>query len=206
MTEEKYDVPFKIIIIGDSSIGKTSLINKYCNDCFYPFHNPTIGIEFTSKIVQLDLLNKKFNIMCHFLDTAGQEIFRSLTRSYYRYATGVILCYDTTSIASFNHLEYWLQEIKKECGKIKIILIGTKFDLQIHKEVSTEQANRYAEQNGMMLYEVSSKTNTNVENAINKLVYEIYIEHNNKKIENDINAQNKIVNIENNKKQSNCNC
>jgi len=172
---QNHHLTFKIILIGDSGVGKTCLIDKFCHDHFNPLHEITIGVEFGSRVVNLELPDKNIRVKCQFWDTAGQEMFKSITRSYYRGVAGIILCYDMTRTETFYRLNTWLQDIRRECDPgSKIILIGTKLDLYHLKKISTEEGQKYAKENNMLFYEVSAKTGINIKDAISKLIHEIY--------------------------------
>ncbi len=125
--------PFKLIIIGDSGVGKTNIINKYCKNDFSEQTKPTIGVEFYSKnliINQKDPEKAKIKICLQIWDTAGQERFRGIASSYYRRALGVILVYDIFNKKSFLNLEKWLEEIYLYSIKdVEIVLLGNKLDL-----------------------------------------------------------------------------
>lgn len=187
-----YDFIFKIILVGDSTVGKTSFIHKFCNDIYNGQYNITIGVEFEAKIIVLDINNKNIRIKLYIWDTAGQERFRSITKNYYKDTAGIILCYDTTSIITFDHLNNWLKDIKSECSSdVKIILVGTKTDLTNLKQVKTEDGLNYANEHNLPFYEASAKNNINVKEVFHKLVADIYngymngeIKHGVKKINN----------------------
>ena len=124
-----YDFKYvlKIILIGDTGIGKTCLIDRFCNNNFNPTHDITIGVEFGTKIIGIKESGESIGIKAQFWDTAGQEAYRSIVRSYYRSASGVILCYDVSQYLSFKNVISWLNEVKNECDVgTKIILVGTK--------------------------------------------------------------------------------
>jgi Ras-related protein Rab-2A len=172
MNKPNWDLIFRIIVVGDSGIGKTCLIDRYCNSVFNPLHEITVGVEFGSKIVKL---NNGTTIKAQFWDTAGQETFRSITKSYYRNSAGIVLCYDITCRETFDHLERWLSEIKDICDKdSKIILIGTKGDLPARRAVTAKEGKQFAWNHDMLFYEVSSKDNTMVREMFNLLFTEIH--------------------------------
>lgn len=154
---------YKIILIGDSGSGKSSLITKFTDDKFESRFASTIGIDFRSKTFKLD----DQTITLHIWDTAGQEKFRSITRSYYSTAKGVILVFDLSSVSSFNSLNKWLNEIIENVNhECPIILVGTKNDLKI--QVSRDQVSKFLESYDTLdieYIETSSKNGMNV-NAV----------------------------------------
>lgn len=186
--EDKYDFIFKIILIGDSGCGKTCIIDRYRNNNYNPCRNVTIGVEFGCKNVTLNLeKNINITINSHFWDTSGQEIFKPITKAYYKNAAGIILCYDTTNYKSFNGLDNWLTDIRKECSHDTVImLIGTKIDLEQSKCIETEIGRKFAYENNILFYEVSSKKDINIRDAFNTLLSEIYYKYENGTIKSGI--------------------
>jgi len=165
-----YAYLFKYIIIGDSSVGKSCLLLQFADKRFKADHDTTIGVEFGSKNVQIKDKTLKLQIW----DTAGQESFRSITRSYYRGSIGALLVYDVTRRETFEGLTKWLDETRNYANdKTLIILIGNKTDLGDKREVSTEEGERFAKENGIFFMETSAKTAFNVEAAFHKTAEEI---------------------------------
>eukprot|EP00026_Physarum_polycephalum_P014830 Phypoly_transcript_15390.p1 GENE.Phypoly_transcript_15390~~Phypoly_transcript_15390.p1 ORF type:complete len:214 (+),score=24.21 Phypoly_transcript_15390:236-877(+) len=168
-----YDYLFKIVVIGDSGIGKSSLLIRYADDGFSELFISTKGVDFKVKTVTSQSKSIKLQIW----DTAGQERFRTITTSYYRGAQGVVLCYDITDRASFVRLETWLGEIKKYASSNSpVLLCGLKSDLEPHREVPTTEAADFAKKYGMKFLETSAKKNVGVEAAFQELTDEILIE------------------------------
>ena len=167
---------FKIILIGDTGVGKTCLINRFCLNNFCPTHDITIGVEFGSKIIQIEDQEKNLGIKAQFWDTAGQEIFRSIVRSYYRSAAGVILCYDITQYPTYDSLPKWIEIIKTECDiGTQIMLVGTKTDLEFKRSVKKEEGQKIADEHGMLFCEVSSKNDiSGVQKCFSNLMNSIY--------------------------------
>ena len=148
--------------MGDSSVGKSCLLLQFTDKRFKTSHDLTIGVEFGSRTVSLGEKNIKLQIW----DTAGQESFRSITRSYYRGSIGALLVYDVTKRTSFDNLVRWLEEMKENgYSKMQIILVGNKVDLEQEREVSFEEGSHFAQKNGLMFFETSAKTALNVEKA-----------------------------------------
>ena len=172
------DFIFKIILIGDSGVGKTSIINKYCNGEFTLCHDLTIGVDFGCRVVQINQSNgsnKKITVKCQLWDTAGQERFRSIIRSYYHNVAGILLCYDITRLDTFDNVVMWLNEIKcNSSSDARIMLVGTKSDLENRRVIDTETGQNLAKQYNLLFCEISSKNNINLNQMFNGLVSEIY--------------------------------
>lgn len=165
-----YDEKCQLLIIGDSTVGKTSMLYRYTEDKFSTQHLATVGIDFFTK--DENIFSKKVRIKIW--DTAGQERYKSLTAAFFRNAQGVILCYDISNAETFENLKYWLQSINLNLGEkngIKKIIIGNKVDLP--REVSLEDAQTFAKQNDVPYFETSAKENINVNDSIKTLVTEI---------------------------------
>lgn len=170
---DSYDYLFKIVLVGDSGVGKSNLLSRFTKGEFYPDTKSTIGVEFAVKSVQIDGKTIKAQIW----DTAGQERYRAITSAYYRSAVGAMLVYDITNKASFDNIERWLTELRQHAdSNIIIILVGNKSDLGHLRQVTMETARKYCEDNGLSLVETSAKDNTGVDFAFQKLIGEIYHE------------------------------
>ena len=166
-----YAYLFKYIIIGDTGVGKSCLLLQFTDKRFQPVHDLTIGVEFGARLIAIDNQQIKLQIW----DTAGQESFRSITRSYYRDAAGALLVYDITRRDSFLHLTRWLEEARQNGNPtMTIMLIGNKSDLEHRRAVSTKEGETFAQQNGLVFLETSAKTATNVESAFIKTAESIY--------------------------------
>jgi len=160
-----YSYLFKYIIIGDSSVGKSCLLLQFVDRKFKQDHDPTIGVEFGSRNIQVKGKTVKLQVW----DTAGQESFRSITRSYYRGSIGALLVYDITRRDSFESLTRWLEETRVNANdKTVLMLIGNKADLDAERKVSTEEGENFARINGLLFMETSAKTATNVDSAFTK--------------------------------------
>eukprot|EP00667_Euglena_gracilis_P019229 EG_transcript_20574 len=157
-----HDYLFKYIIIGDSGVGKSCLLLQFTDKRFEPVHDLTIGVEFGARMVTLGDKQVKLQIW----DTAGQESFRSITRSYYRGASGALLVYDVTRRETFDHLQSWLDDARQNSNtNMTIMLIGNKSDLEAKRQVATEEGQQFAEQHGLIFLETSAKTAHNVDEA-----------------------------------------
>jgi small GTP-binding protein len=202
-SDVREDYKLKVVIVGDSGVGKSNLIKRFTSNEFNANSKATVGVEFLSKSYKIN--DKIFKI--EMWDTAGQERYKSITSAYYKGAKGALLVYDTTSGQSFENISKWLSEIKEKTNKeTKLILIGNKIDLKDSKVVSTELALAKAKEWGMPLMETSAKDATNVKEAFHDLLKEMYFELNktlqmveNKKLESN-NAVQLDVNEEKKKK------
>uniref|UniRef100_A0A1B6M0F0 Ras-related protein Rab-35 n=1 Tax=Graphocephala atropunctata TaxID=36148 RepID=A0A1B6M0F0_9HEMI len=155
----EYDHLFKLLIIGDSDVGKSSLLVRFADNTFSGNYITTIGVDFKIRTVEVDGEKVKLQIW----DTAGQERFRTITSTYYRGTHGVIVVYDVTSGESFANVKRWLHEIEQNCEVVNRILVGNKNDAPDRKVVLTEDAQRFADQMRIQLFETSAKENINVE-------------------------------------------
>jgi len=166
-----YAYLFKYIIIGDTGVGKSCLLLQFTDKRFQPVHDLTIGVEFGARLINIDNHQIKLQIW----DTAGQESFRSITRSYYRDAAGALLVYDITRRESFNHLGRWLEEARQNGNpNMTIMLIGNKSDLEHRRAVSTKEGEIFAQENGLVFMETSAKSAANVEMAFIQTAEHIY--------------------------------
>ncbi|CAB1317631.1 unnamed protein product, partial [Coregonus sp. 'balchen'] len=155
-----YAYLFKYIIIGDTGVGKSCLLLQFTDKRFQPVHDLTIGVEFGARMITIDGKQIKLQIW----DTAGQESFRSITRSYYRGAAGALLVYDITRRDTFNHLTTWLEDARQHSNSnMVIMLIGNKSDLESRREVKKEEGEAFAREHGLIFMETSAKTASNVE-------------------------------------------
>mmetsp|Transcript_11539 Transcript_11539/g.19154 ORF Transcript_11539/g.19154 Transcript_11539/m.19154 type:complete len:207 (-) Transcript_11539:152-772(-) len=160
--DEEYDYLFKVVLIGDSGVGKSNLLSRFTRNEFNLESKSTIGVEFATKSIQAEGKTIKAQIW----DTAGQERFRTITSSYYRGAHGIIVVYDVTDNESFNNVKQWLHEIDRyACENVNKLLVGNKSDLTSKRVVSTEQGKEFADSLGIEFLETSAKTSTNVEQA-----------------------------------------
>lgn len=154
-----YDFLFKLLIIGDSGVGKSSLLIRFSDNMFNGSYITTIGVDFKIRTVVLNGHRVKLQIW----DTAGQERFRTITSTYYRGTHGVIIVYDVTNGESFANVKRWLSEIEHNCDVVNKVLVGNKNDHPERKVVITEDAQRFAHQMDIQLFETSAKDNINVE-------------------------------------------
>lgn len=165
-----YNYLFKYIIVGDAGVGKSCLLLQFTDKRFRAEHDMTIGVEFGHRLVDIGDQKIKLQIW----DTAGQEAFRSITRAYYRGATGALLVYDISRRSSFEHLGQWLMDARQNAQhNMVIVLIGNKNDLD-HREVTYEEGLWFAQQNGLFFLEASAKTGDNVEAAFLDTARQVY--------------------------------
>jgi len=166
----EYDYLFKLLLIGDSGVGKSCLLLRFADDTYTESYISTIGVDFKIRTIELDGKTIKLQIW----DTAGQERFRTITSSYYRGAHGIIVVYDVTDQESFNNVKQWLQEIDRyACETVNKLLVGNKCDLTTKKVVDYATAKEYADQLGIPCLETSAKNATNVEQAFMTMAAEI---------------------------------
>ena len=187
MIENEYDYIFKVLLIGNSDVGKSSLILRYVDQVWNDVFVPTIGVDFKVKSLEIEKKSIKLQIW----DTAGQERFRNVISSYFKGAHGILLIFDITSRNSFKELENWLGEVERNASsQILKILIGNKCDLEEEREISKDEGEAFAMRNGMQYIETSAKINTNVNEAFEALA-KIMVEYNNKK--NSATKENKTI-------------
>eukprot|EP00466_Bigelowiella_natans_P015533 jgi/Bigna1/51880/estExt_Genewise1Plus.C_40013 len=157
----------KIVLIGDSGVGKTSLLSRYVDDVFSTSFVSTIGVDFKAKAVKVKGRNLKLMIW----DTAGQERFRTITSSYYRGARGIMVVYDVTVPSSFDRVTKWIEEACKFVDGVAFAIVGNKADLD--RKVSTEEGKELAQNQHSLYFETSANTGANVDEAFASLVEEI---------------------------------
>ena len=180
---QEYDYLFKLLLIGNSSVGKSSLLVRFVDDIWEENFVPTIGVDF--KLKTLDVNGKKVKLQIW--DTAGQERFKNITASYYRGGNGVLVVYDITDRDSFTNLTTWLIEIEKNANKnVFKLLIGNKNDLESERKVTFNEGKEFADSNGMKFIETSAKTADKVYEAFELLTKEI--------IKNNLNKDKIITN------------
>jgi len=153
---------FKLVLLGDAAVGKSSSVERFVKNEFFAFQQPTIGAAFLTQTVALEDYIVKFEIW----DTAGQERYRSLAPMYYRGAAAALVVYDITDHDSFSGAKTWIEELQRQgSADIVIGLAGNKMDLESKRAIDTEEARKYAEANHCIFFETSAKTGENV-NAI----------------------------------------
>ncbi|KAH9598389.1 Small GTPase [Trypanosoma melophagium] len=168
------DYIFKIIVIGDSGVGKSSLTVRLSEDVFYKDYASTIAIDF--RMHQMNYMDKRVRLQIW--DTAGQERFQSVATAFYRGANGVMLCFDLTHRPSFLHLDQWIERVRQQAlPGIPCLLIGCKSDeARSARQVTKEEATAWAQQHGMSFIETSAKEKENVQLAFQEITKEIFID------------------------------
>ncbi|KAG3097003.1 Ras-related protein [Phytophthora idaei] len=169
--EDEYDYLFKIVLIGDSGVGKSNLLSRFTRNEFNLESKSTIGVEFATKSIVAEGKTIKAQIW----DTAGQERYRAITSAYYRGAVGALLVYDITKHGTFENVERWLKELRDHAdANTVIMLVGNKSDLRHLRAVSTEEAMAFAEKNSLAFIETSALEATGVDTAFQRILTEIY--------------------------------
>lgn len=171
MGQEEYDYLYKIVLIGDSGVGKSNLLSRFTRNEFNLETKSTIGVEFATRSIQVEGKTIKAQIW----DTAGQERYRAITSAYYRGAVGALLVYDIAKHASFKNVERWLTELRENADRnIVIMLVGNKNDLRHLREVTTDEGKEFAEKHKLSFIETSALDSTNVELAFTNILQTIY--------------------------------
>ena len=168
---DEYDYIFKVVLIGDSGVGKSNLLSRFTRNEFNLESKSTIGVEFATRSVQVDGKSIKAQIW----DTAGQERYRAITTAYYRGAVGALVVYDVAKHLTFENVERWLKELKDHTDqKVVTMLVGNKSDLRHLRAVTTEEAKALAEKFDLSFIETSALDSTNVETAFQNILTEIH--------------------------------
>ncbi|KAH0983040.1 hypothetical protein GBA52_010217 [Prunus armeniaca] len=169
--DDDYDYLFKLVLIGDSGVGKSNLLSRFTRNEFNLESKSTIGVEFATKTMNVDGKTIKAQIW----DTAGQERYRAITSAYYRGAVGALLVYDVTRGATFENVARWLKELRDHTDpNIVVMLLGNKSDLRHLVAVSKEDGKSFAERESLYFMETSALEATNVESAFTEVLTQIY--------------------------------
>ena len=172
---------YKILLLGDSTVGKTCFLLRYVDDSFLDLHMATIGLDYRLKTL---ILEEQKIVKVQLWDTAGQDKFRAITRNYYKGASGIILIFDVTNVKSYENIKKWINEIKEEISeKVAIVLIGNKIDNVQERKISREQGDKLASEIGVKFFETSAKTGEGINESVFFLVKKIF--------ENDPEVKNK---------------
>ncbi|KAK9477638.1 ras family-domain-containing protein [Lipomyces japonicus] len=171
MAQDEYDYLFKVVLIGDSGVGKSNLLSRFTRDEFNIDSKSTIGVEFATRSISVDSKTIKAQIW----DTAGQERYRAITSAYYRGAVGALLVYDISKNNTYENVTRWLKELRDHAdSNIVIMLVGNKSDLKDLRAVPTDEAKNFAAENNLSFIETSALNSSNVEAAFQNILTEIY--------------------------------
>ena len=209
--ESSYELLYKVIIIGDTAVGKSNILSRYVKDEFSSNSKSTVGVELGIKFLKIKNTKTKIQIW----DTAGQERYRAITSSYFKGSNGCFIVYDITNEASFNNIENWYEQIQKETSKdIPILLVGNKCDLEDERKVPIEKGKEKAQNLNCAFFETSALKKINIDEIFEELVNNIYEKTGGNKNDDDINVElvkddkavnlNEVKNGENEKKKGGC--
>ena len=178
MSQDNYDFLMKLILVGDSGVGKSNILGRYLNNEFKQETKSTVGVEFGSKKLKVSGINVKLQIW----DTAGQERYRAITSAYYKGSKGCFIVYDITSTQSFDDVEKWYEEIIKITEKgISLILVGNKSDLESERKVTVEMGQNKAKNLNCPFFETSALNNTHIDTVFQTISEDIYNKSKNEK-------------------------
>ena len=186
--EEEYEMMAKVILIGDSSVGKTNIMSKYLKNQFNENSKATVGVEFGSKLFKLN----GHNINAQIWDTAGQEKYKAITGAYYKGSKGAFVVYDITRKETFESVDKWINDLKSSGDpKLIIIIIGNKCDLEEKREILKEQGEEKAKSFGCAFLETSALSGDNIDKGFEMMISEIF-----KKYGNDSNEDDELGGVE----------
>ena len=160
------EINLKILLVGDSDVGKTSLLSIYTDNKFLETHLATIGVEFRVKTI----IKRKFKINLQIWDTAGQERFRSITKNFFYNADGILFVYDITNHDSFEGVKVWIKESESFVSGFKKILLGNKVDIENERKVTKEEVEKYCKEIGILALDTSAKIGKNINQAFENIV------------------------------------
>jgi len=196
--DDSYDLLYKIIIVGDTCVGKSNILSRYIKNVFREDSKSTVGVELGNKLINVKGTNTKLQIW----DTAGQERYRSITSSYYKGSHGCFIVYDITNETSFENVEKWFEQVQKEASKdVSIILVGNKCDLENERKIPKEKGEEKAKQLNIPFFETSALSNIKIEDTFTQIAENIYERTGGMKNEDDdddieiINENEKPVNL-----------
>jgi small GTP-binding protein len=207
--EDSYDLLYKIIIVGDTCVGKSNILSRYIKNVFREDSKSTVGVELGNKLLKVKGTNTKLQIW----DTAGQERYRSITSSYYKGSHGCFIVYDITNEQSFENVEKWFEQVQKEGSKdVSIILVGNKCDLENERKVPKEKGEEKAKLLNIPFFETSALSNIKIEDIFTVIAENIYERTGGVKNEDDdddieiINENEKPVNLASQQPQEKKSC
>ena len=209
--ESSYELLYKVIIVGDTAVGKSNILSRYVKDEFSSNSKSTVGVELGIKFLKIKNTKTKIQIW----DTAGQERYRAITSSYFKGSNGCFIVYDITNEASFNNIENWYEQIQKETSQeIPILLVGNKCDLEEERKVPIEKGKEKAKNLNCAFFETSALKKINIDKIFEELVNNIYEKTGGNKNDDDINVEfvkddkavnlNEVKNDENGNKKGGC--
>ena len=165
------DCVYKVLLLGDSTVGKTCILLKYTDKIFQETHMMTIGLDYRLKTMTLQSGKE---VKLQIWDTAGQDRFRSITKNYYKGSHGIILIYDVTSLKTFENVKSWVSQIHEEISdKVVIYLVGNKIDMDDERKVKTEEGQKLAEELGVPFVETSAKSGVTIDNIFSDITERI---------------------------------
>ena len=165
-SEQEAQIVLKLLLLGDSSVGKTSILLEYISNKFDESSISTVGVDYMDKIIDYN----KFKIKLQIWDTSGEEKFRTITKNFYRNADGLLVVFDLTKKESYDHIKSWINEAKENNDKLKTILIGNKLDLKDERIVAIDVAKQFAEKNNLKYIETSAKDGTNINESFQAII------------------------------------
>lgn len=179
---KQYDILLRLLMLGDSGVGKTSMLRRFTESDFDSSHFSTIGVDFKMKTLEIDGVKVRVQIW----DTAGQERYQSITKQYYSRAQGIVFVYDITNDSSFQHISKWASDVDELAPhKIQRILVGNKSDETLNRQVPFEQGVKLAESYGMDFFETSAPSNSNIYESFT-CVTELVLRAHNSDIDNPL--------------------
>lgn len=208
--EEPCDHILKFLVLGDTGVGKTSILTRYVEDRFNAAFSTTVGVDFCQKKVKYEYKGSMVNVQLQLWDTAGQERFRSLTSSFFRDAMGFLLVFDLTNESSFHHINDWLVQLHTHCynDQPPVVIVGNKIDQP--RNVDQASAERLANELGYRYIEASAMNNVNVNEAVGALLQLVLERTIEKGIENNSDyltiAPEQFIQSSANTNTSNCYC
>ena len=161
--EDNYGILIKLVILGDTAVGKSNFLYRFVDGEFNPVHVATVGFDFKSRIYQMP--NSKKRVKFQIWDTAGQEKYMSINKNLFQRVQGIILMYDISNLNSFKNLVKWMDGIKENSKDVPVILIGNKCDLEGERQVQTEEGENFASKYDIKFFEGSAKTGVNVDKS-----------------------------------------
>ncbi|KAF7201963.1 ras-related protein Rab-15 isoform X2 [Nothobranchius furzeri] len=171
---KQYDILFRLLILGDSGVGKTCMLRRFTDGEFDPSHISTIGVDFKMKTVEIDGIKIRVQIW----DTAGQERYQTITKQYYRRAQGIVFVYDITSNLSFQHIVKWASDVDEFApDDVQTVLVGNKADNEFRRQVTKDQGYKLAEHYGMEFFETSASTSSNINELFIRMTELVLLAH-----------------------------